>query len=496
MRRPFLPTVCVLLLIAGSLPAFDANGTIQKIDAAKNLITIRGPGGQEHTVAIATDVKVLGTDDKPLADGLKAKQLKEGAEVNVTVENEGGAPTIKAIRLGKRSGNAAPGTFTATAIIKAVDAGKRILSLRSGGQDREVKAAGGVKVLGADDKPLPDGLKAKELKEGAEVTLTIGRADGEPIIKVIRLGKRGGNSNRPESGKPSVGLKPLTEMTAEDKYKGEDGGLYGGGKNEPPAAHQAAARKELARIVPLDEAGKPAPDGKIVLISISMSNATQEFSAFKLLAGRDPARSPRVVVVDCAQGGQTMARWAEPTAQAWINADRRLAQANVSAKQVQAVWIKLANAGPTGDLAEHGKSLQKDTVAVLQNARAHFPNLRIAYLSSRIYGGWANTRLNPEPYAYEGAFPVRWLIQDQIKGAAELNYDAARGAVKAPLLLWGPYLWADGTKPRQSDGLVWNRDDLAGDGTHPTESGRRKVADLLLKFFKSSPFARTWFVKE
>ena len=23
-------------------------------------------------------------------------------------------------------------------------------------------------------------------------------------------------------------------MTAEDRYKGEDGGLYGGGKNEPP----------------------------------------------------------------------------------------------------------------------------------------------------------------------------------------------------------------------------------------------------------------------
>ena len=28
--------------------------------------------------------------------------------------------------------------------------------------------------------------------------------------------------------KASVGLKPLTEMTANDRYKGEDGGLYGG----------------------------------------------------------------------------------------------------------------------------------------------------------------------------------------------------------------------------------------------------------------------------
>src|SRR5262245_13460059 len=77
--------------------------------------------------------------------------------------------------------------------------------------------------------------------------------------------------------KTSTGLVPLTQMTAKDKYKGEDGGLYGGGKNEPPAAHQAAAKKEAAKVTPLDAAGKPAKDGKVVLVSISMSNATQEF---------------------------------------------------------------------------------------------------------------------------------------------------------------------------------------------------------------------------
>ena len=86
---------------------------------------------------------------------------------------------------------------------------------------------------------------------------------------------------------------------------------------------------------------------------------------------------------------------------------------------------------------------------MVQNARAKFPNLRIIYLGSRIYGGYAGVPLNPEPYAYESAFVCRWLIQHQIKGDAELNYDAANGAAKAPLLLWGPYFWADGTTPRQ-----------------------------------------------
>jgi hypothetical protein len=105
---------------------------------------------------------------------------------------------------------------------------------------------------------------------------------------------------------------------------------------------------------------------------------------------------------------------------------------------VQVVWVKLANILPTGELTDHGKKLQKDTTVVVQNAKARFPNLRIAFLSSRIYGGWTTVPLNPEPYAYEGAFVVRWLIQDQLKGDPSLNYDPTKGPVKAPLLLWGP----------------------------------------------------------
>src|SRR5262249_4032635 len=163
-----------------------------------------------------------------------------------------------------------------------------------------------------------------------------------------------------------------------------------------------AARKETAQIVPRDRDGNPSPDGKIVLISISMSNWTQEFSLFKQIADRDPDKSPLVTIVDCAQGGQTMARWADARANPWSVAEQRLKQAGVTGAQGQAAWIKIANAGPTGELAEHGKPLQHDTVAVLQNARARFPNLRIVYLESRIFAGYATSGLNPEPYAYEG----------------------------------------------------------------------------------------------
>ena len=268
------------------------------------------------------------------------------------------------------------------------------------------------------------------------------------MIQVIRLGNDVASRPNEESGKSSVGFKPLTEMSAQDRYKGEDGGLYGGGRNEPPEAHKAAARRESARIVPLDSEGKPAKDGRIVLVSISMSNATQEFSVFKRVADADPDKSPLVTIVDCAQGGQAIAQWVDPQGRPWAEADRRLAWPGVTS-QVQVAWIKLANVAPTGDLEVHGKkNSSKTPLAVLHKLpRKRFPNLRIAFLSSRIYGGYASTRLNPEPYAYEGAFPGEWLIQDQIKGDRDLNHDPARGEVQAPLLLWGPYLWADGLAP-------------------------------------------------
>ena len=352
----------------------------------------------------------------------------------------------------------------AVGTIKKVDAEKGVVVVFANGQDRTLKADKNLKVLDANGKDLPDGLKSKELKEGAEVSITVEPENKELILKALRLGKTGQPDVKGKEGKTSVGFKPLTEMTAQDKYKGEDGGLYGGGKNEPPAEHLAAARKETARIATLDAEGKPAKDGKIVLVSISMSNATQEFSMFKRIADADADKSSLLTVVDCAQGGQAMAQWAPPEAKAWAEAERRLKAAGVSNLQVQIAWIKLANVGPRGKLTEHGKKLQADTLAVLHNAKTRFPNLRVAYLGSRIYGGYGTGALNPEPYAYEGAFAVRWLIQDQVKGDVALNYDAGKGAVKAPLVLWGPYLWADGLTPRKSDALIYERKDLAGDG--------------------------------
>jgi hypothetical protein len=68
--------------------------------------------------------------------------------------------------------------------------------------------------------------------------------------------------------------------------------------------------------------------------------------------------------------------------------------------------------------------------------------------------------------------------------------------VKASWLARGPYLWAEGTKPR-SDGLTYVQPDLVpADGTHSAPSGRQKVAALLLDFFKTDSPTRMWFASE
>ena len=295
---------------------------------------------------------------------------------------------------------------------------------------------------------------------------------------------------RPANQRPPPGqLTPLADMGAGDRYEGEDGGLYGGGRNTPPDAHRRAAEAELAKIRPRNADGDPDDDGTIGFVAISMSNATMEFSRFKQVADQSPLKSPKVTIVDCAQGGQAMAEWVPADGRPWEEALHRLAAAKISPKQLQVAWIKLANKGPTGSLQDHGRKLERDTLTVLHNARAQFPNLRLAFLGSRIWGGNANGGLNPEPYAYESAFAARWLIQRQMKGDAELVPE------KSPLLLWGPYLWAEGTKGRKVDALVWERADFAGDGVHPSDSGRQKVAGLLLSFFTTDPLAKPWFVK-
>jgi hypothetical protein len=353
---------------------------------------------------------------------------------------------------------------------------------------------GGISLFGQTTSAPIDWDKAKQLHQREQRGDKLSPEE-QTYLDKAKEARKGGGSRPGGGGRPtnqrkaSESMKPLTDMTAEDKYEGEDGGLYGKGSNEPPASLKKSADTALAQIKPLDAEGKPSDSGKIALVSISMSNATQEFSFFKTIADKDTRKSDKLTIIDCAQGGQTMAAWAQPEGRPWPEAMNRLKRAEVSPQQVQVAWVKLANASPSGSKTEHLATLEADTIKVLHLLKERFPNLRIAYLGSRTYAGYASTGLNPEPYAYEGAFAVRHLIQQQMNG------DESLASAKSPLLVWGPYLWADGEKGRKLDDLKYIREDFVGDGTHPSNSGREKVAKQLLEFFATNPLAKGWFAK-
>lgn len=316
------------------------------------------------------------------------------------------------------------------------------------------------------------------------------------------------------TGKDAIHI-PLTDM-GDHAYRGFSGGLYSSGSNTPPADHAAVGAARAKNIRPLDANGNPDPNGKVVLLSIGMSNTSGEFcgwntttdcwpETFMAQATQDSSvNSSSLVLVNGAQGGKDAETGHRPSDRYYdVIRATRLSEFGVAEKQVQIVWLKQADARPTGSLPDSSADayrLQSNLAEIVRALKVRYPNLQQLFLSSRTYGGYATKKLNPEPYAYESGFAVKWLIQAQIEQmgnggqivdarAGDLNYDT----MVAPWIAWGPYLWADGLNPR-SDGLVWERADFKRDGTHLAEPGRAKVGALLLDFFKTSPATSCWFL--
>lgn len=373
--------------------------------------------------------------------------------------------------------------------IKSVDADAQTITLIVKGEERQYAVAKETRIWDGDMRELPDRLADKTIQPGVEVQFRVITAGGKEVLQGLKI-----------NALPAVDLsllEPLTQM-GERKYQDFEGGLYPGGKNQRPEAHEKAGLALAAKIEPLDTDGQASPDGKIVFLSVGMSNAAQVFGAFKSLADRAGATNPKLEIVNAAQGGMTAARIQDDEdngdgTRYWTVTDNILRNARLSPAQVQAAWIKQADAGPKSGFPNYAQTLQGELAKIVQILHKRYPNLKLVYLSSRTYGGYAKTRLNPEPYAFESGLAVKWLIEQQLNGDKSLNFDPSRGLTSAPWLSWGPYLWAKGTTANE-DGLAYEESDYGEDGTHPSPQGQRKVGKYMLEFFKQDSTSKGWFL--
>ena len=300
--------------------------------------------------------------------------------------------------------------------------------------------------------------------------------------------------NVPNTTTPMVALTDLGTGT----YQGSQAGLYPNGSNVRPASHDADGVTFAQGIQPLDSNGNPSPTGKYVLLAVGESTAQNEFNRFLPIANADPTKNPKLVIVNGGQGGATPNNFTSSTSVYWnMVLNNYLPQNGVTANQVVAIWMEDVDGIAKGTFPTDIATLQTEYETIMQTMHTLFPNLKLMYFSSRVYAGYSNgvgKPPNPEPYAYEMSFAVKWAIQDQLNGNANLNYNPNNGPVVAPWMSWGPYYWSNGMLGR-TDGLVWDCEDFSSDGTHPSSTfGQLKVASQLLNFLKTDATTTPWYL--
>ncbi|HLQ43373.1 MAG TPA: hypothetical protein VK137_01480, partial [Planctomycetaceae bacterium] len=186
--------------------------------------------------------------------------------------------------------------------LKSLNVEKRQVVVTIEGRDREFALTDDTQVLGETGKDLAEKLKG--FAAGAEVFVKPTQRDGRDVLVGIKLASprksdktekspsaRGDGETARRVSPEHATLKPLTEL-GRDEYHGFGGGLYPRGENARPKEHDAAGLKLAAQVRPRDASGQPDPDGKIVLLSIGMSNTSQASQAFAEALNHETSKHP------------------------------------------------------------------------------------------------------------------------------------------------------------------------------------------------------------
>ncbi len=290
-------------------------------------------------------------------------------------------------------------------------------------------------------------------------------------------------------------LPPLTELGS-GTFKGHQGGLYPNGSNTMPPEFYNDAVQMASSIQPLDKNGNANVNGEIGLVALGASTVAMFSKGIEKMLPKSNIINKELNFVNCGIGGQDMSDIMDPNANFWSVIDARVKAAGMTLEQVQVIWFQEDNLkSRETDLDGRGKGLVDDFTYMVQFCKKHYPNLKLFYVTGRHTTDFMpadGKDKHREPKAYINGWACKWLIENQINGDKELNYKGENAV--APLILWGPYFWTQGEKPR-SDGYSWTPSLVSPDGVHPTEAGIEKVSKDLVDFWQTDPVSKIWFLE-
>lgn len=281
-------------------------------------------------------------------------------------------------------------------------------------------------------------------------------------------------------------------------YMTYQGGQYPAGSNTRPTLQLTRALNQVNAIMPLNLSGAiDQTNGKIVMIGVGASNPRTEFTAFKELCDTFQCLNNKLKIVNVCKGGTGIQKMNYDTAAYWNLANDTLSSYGANNLQVQIVWIEQEHTGSTNMVFPSAPlQLVNEYKKLLQVVLIKYPNVKIAYINSRAYSGYADGSSGPglsSPRDYYNSWAVKWVIENQITNATGFDYTGATPSI--PFVDWATNSWANGNIPKL-DGLFWDcvNDFGASDGLHLSTLGEKKVGQRLFNYFSIDTTSKVWFV--
>lgn len=224
-------------------------------------------------------------------------------------------------------------------------------------------------------------------------------------------------------------------------------------------AHLVRVTEAAREIQRLNALGEPDPKGRVCVVLFGMSNAKAYQDPIGNLHKRDPQKAPGIKFVEAAKGGHTAREWSDPANDVWLHAQLRAAKAKCAPSQIQAMQFYMTQSYP----ATYGVMTEAQLLAIVANAKALWPNLRLGYMAGLPSTRWSD---NPLLKAKDRDRAPEWSVNADSHLMASI-VESAPFAV--PMVFLDH--WSDAEIPNPLTGAVETCARKLTDGVHPTVDG-------------------------